>query len=93
MNALYVRQALEKVLNPHILINMVSQRVRQLNSGAGGKCRPLIAGAEHLSAADIALLEIIGDKMSFELTEVIPLTRPTGKGRRRPQHWTNPRPA
>ena len=31
MNADYVKQALEKVINPNILVNMVSRRVRQVN--------------------------------------------------------------
>ena len=87
MNATLVKQALEVIVNPHILVNMVSQRVRQLNSCAGGRCRPLIAETGSLTAADTALLEIIEGKMSFELPEVIALTRPSGKNRRRPQHW------
>jgi len=87
MNALLVKKALEKVLNPHILINMVSQRVRQLNSGGGGSSRPLVADVANLAAADIALREIIECKMSFELPAIVPLIRPTGKNRQRPQHW------
>jgi DNA-directed RNA polymerase subunit omega len=88
MNPILVKKALEIVLNPNVLINMVSQRVRQLNSGYGGVCRPLVADVGNLSVADIALREIIEDKMSFEMPEVLALTRPTGKNRRRPQHWT-----
>ena len=88
MNPILVKKALEVVLNPHVLINMVSQRVRQLNSGHGGKCRPLVAESATMSVADIALTEIIEEKMSFEMPEIIALTRPTGKNRRRPQHWT-----
>jgi DNA-directed RNA polymerase subunit omega len=88
MNAILVKKALETVLNPNVLVNMVSQRVRQLNSGAGGRCRPLVANTANLGAADIALLEIIEEKMSFEMPEFVELTRPTGKNRRRPQHWT-----
>ena len=87
MNADLVKKALEMVLNPQVLVNMVSQRVRQLNSGAGGRCRPLVADVGNLGTADIALLEIIEGKMSFEMTEIPQLTRPTGKNRRRPQHW------
>jgi DNA-directed RNA polymerase subunit omega len=87
MNAILVNQALEKVLNPNILVNMVSRRVRQLNSGGGGASRPLVAGVENLGAADIALTEIIEGKMGWELPEVIALTRPSGKGRNRPQQW------
>jgi DNA-directed RNA polymerase subunit omega len=88
MNALLVKKALETVINPNVLINMVSQRVRQLNSGMGGRCRPLVSDHANLSVADIALTEIIDDKMSFEMPEIVALTRPTGKNRRRPQHWT-----
>ena len=88
MNAVLVKKALEKILNPNILVNMVSQRVRQLNSGNGGSCRPLVDDIANLGAADIALREIIEGKMSFEMAEFVPLTRPTGRNRRRPQHWT-----
>ena len=87
MNADLVKKALEKVLNPHVLVNLVSQRVRQLNSGAGGRCKPLVADVANLGAADIALLEIIEDKMGWEMPEILGLTRPTGKNRRRPQNW------
>jgi len=88
MNAVLVKKALEKVLNPNVLVNMVSQRVRQLNSGHGGACRPLVDDIANLGAADIALREIIEGKMSFEIDDIVPLTRPTGRNRRRPQHWT-----
>ena len=87
MNADLVKKALEKVLNPNVLVNMVSRRVRQLTSGGGGTSRPLLANLGNLGAADIALLEIIEDKMSFDMPELIALTRPTAKNRRRPQHW------
>jgi DNA-directed RNA polymerase subunit omega len=88
MNPVLVKQALEKVLNPNILVNLVSQRVRQLNSNLGGKCRPLVADTANLGAADIALHEVIEGKMGFEMPEIIALTRLGGKSRRRPQHWT-----
>jgi DNA-directed RNA polymerase subunit omega len=87
MNAELVKLALEKVLNPNVLVNMVSQRVRQLTYGGGGASRPLIADVGNLGAADIALREIIEDKMSFVMPEIIELTRPTGRGRKRPQGW------
>jgi hypothetical protein len=41
-----------------------------------------------LGAADIALREIIEGKIGFDLPEFVELTRPSGKNRRRPQHWT-----
>jgi DNA-directed RNA polymerase subunit omega len=87
MNATLVKQALEKVLNPHVLVNMVSRRVRQLNSGGGGANNPLVGNVENLGLADIALREIIEDKMTFEMPEIIQLTRPTAKNRKRPQGW------
>ena len=87
MNALLVKQALVKVPNANVLVNLVSRRVRQLNSGGGGSSRPMVANITNLGAADIALREIIEDKIGFDLPEFVELTRPSGKNRRRPQHW------
>ena len=68
MNSEICRKALEKVGNPNVLVNIVSRRVRQLNTGGAGS-RPLIADTAGLGAADIAMLEIIEDKMDWELLE------------------------
>ena len=87
MNAELVKKALEKVVNPNVLVNLVSQRVRQLTYGGGGASRPLILDVGNLGAADIALREIIEDKIGFVMPDIIELTRPTGKGRKRPQQW------
>jgi DNA-directed RNA polymerase subunit omega len=87
MNADLVKQALAIVVNPHVLVNLVSRRVRQLNSGGGRLSRPLVSEVGNLGVADIALTEIIEGKMSFEMPEIIALVRPTGKNRKRPQHW------
>ncbi len=84
MNAALVKLALEKITSPNVLINMVSQRVRQLNSG---RSRPMLLDVVNLSAADIALREILEGKMDFELPEIVPLIRPTARHRKRPQHW------
>jgi DNA-directed RNA polymerase subunit omega len=84
MNAEFLRKALEKVENPHILVNMISRRVRQLNAGG----RPLLRNTENLHAGDIALLEIIEGAMGFETPEVIKLIRPAAQSGRRPQGWT-----
>ena len=92
MNATLVKRALEKVLNPNVLVNLISRRVRQLNSGGGGASRPLVADIANLGAADIALTEIIEGKMGWEMPETIALARPTGKGRKRPQHWAKLQP-
>lgn len=66
MNSEYCKQALAKVGNPNILINLVSRRVRQLTTGGGAGSRPLILDTGNLGAGDIALLEIIEDKMAWE---------------------------
>jgi len=87
MNAALVKKALEKVLNANVLVNLVSRRVRQLNAGGGGASRPLVADVGNLGFADIALREIIEDKMGFDIPDFVALTRPTGKNRKRPQHW------
>lgn len=87
MNADLVKKALEKVLNPNVLVNMISRRVRQLNAGGGGASRPLVADVVNLGAADIALREIIEDKMSFEMPELIVLTRPNRRDGKKPQGW------
>ena len=81
MNAELQKKALEKVGNPNVLINLISRRVRQLNSGAGAMSRPLVAEIGNLGAADIALLEIIEGKIGFEMPEPAELTRPTAKKR------------
>ena len=66
MNTELMRKALEKVGNPNVLVNLVSRRVRQLNAGGGGLGRPLVADTVGHGAADIALIEIIEDKVSWE---------------------------
>ena len=87
MNATLVKKAWEKVLNANVLINLVSQRVRQLSSGGGRARRPLVADIANLGVADIALREIIEGKLGFEMPTFVPLVRPTGRGRNRPKHW------
>jgi DNA-directed RNA polymerase subunit omega len=87
MNADLVYAALKVIINPHVLINMVSRRVRQLNSGGGRGSRPLVADTANLGMADIALREIIEGKIGCEMPELVALIRPTGRGRNRPKHW------
>ena len=83
MNAEFTKKALEKVGNPNVLVNLISRRVRQLNSGGGAASRPLVAEVGNLGAADIALLEIIEGKMGFETPEVVELIRPVAKKRKK----------
>jgi len=52
-------KASEIVTDPLVLVNLVSQRVRQLNSGRS----PLIATRPSMGVADIALTEIIEGKI------------------------------
>ena len=61
-----MRRALEKVGNPNILVNLVSRRVRQLNAGGGGLGRPLVADTAGLGAGDVALVEVIEEKIFWE---------------------------
>ena len=56
MNSDLIRKALEKVGNPNVLVNLVSRRVRQLNTGGGGMGRPLVSDTIGLGVADIALV-------------------------------------
>jgi DNA-directed RNA polymerase subunit omega len=79
VNSEYIKLALAKVGNPNVLVNIISRRVRQLTSG-GGNSRPLVDQAGNLGAADIALLEIIEEKMAFLATpegeeEIQPATK------------------
>lgn len=83
MNAELCKKATEKVGNPNVLVNLVSRRVRQLNSGGGGLSRPLVSNTAHLGAADIALREILEDKIGWELPEPVELVRPQSRKRRK----------
>ncbi|QQL45851.1 DNA-directed RNA polymerase subunit omega [Sulfuriroseicoccus oceanibius] len=58
-----VKEAAQVIPDPQILINVVSRRVRQLNSG-----RPQLVPStgERLGIADIALLEIIHGKVTYD---------------------------
>jgi DNA-directed RNA polymerase subunit omega len=69
LNAELCKRALEKVGNPNVLINLISRRVRQLNTGGGGSSRPLVGNTTSMGAADIALLEIIDDKLGWQALE------------------------
>jgi DNA-directed RNA polymerase subunit omega len=64
MKSNLVKAASEVIPNPKILVNMVSQRVRQLCLGH----RPMIEFIPGLGHADIALSEIAAGKLSFEST-------------------------
>jgi DNA-directed RNA polymerase subunit omega len=83
VNAELCRKAAEKVGNPNVLVNLVSRRVRQLNSGGGGLSRPLITDVGNLGVADIALREILEEKIGWEMPDMVELVRPTPKKRKK----------
>jgi len=83
VNSELCRQALLKVGNPNTLINLVSRRVRQLNSAGGTGSRPLLNDIAGLGAADIALKEIIEEKMGWENPADLELAEPAPKKRKR----------
>jgi DNA-directed RNA polymerase subunit omega len=64
MKAHLVQAASEVIPNNHILVNMVSRRVRQLLLGH----RPMVEFVPGLGHADIALSEIAAGKLVFEST-------------------------
>lgn len=66
MNSELCRLALAKVGNPNVLVNLVSKRVRQLNA-TGNASRPMVDETTGLGLADIALKEIVEEKMAFDM--------------------------
>jgi DNA-directed RNA polymerase subunit omega len=83
MNAELCKQANELVGNPGVLVNLISRRVRQLNSGGGGLSRPLVDVPASMGLADIALTEIIQGKMEWDVPAEVAAVRPIPKKRRK----------
>ena len=75
MKSELVDTASEIVRDPQILINLVSKRVKQLNSGRA----PFIKTVPSMGAADIALMEIIEGKIIPQGVEIFPLPKPDPK--------------
>ena len=63
MNHILLKSASAVVPNDQLLVNMVRQRVRQLTRGH----RPLVLTAPGMGFLDVALSEIIGGKLTYEL--------------------------
>tara|TARA_R110002020_G_scaffold65169_1_gene172227 strand:+ start:125 stop:325 length:201 start_codon:yes stop_codon:yes gene_type:complete len=61
----YIKEALQTISDPNLLINVVSRRVKQLRRGS----RPLVESLEKLALEDVALREIIEGRIVFELAE------------------------
>ena len=83
MNAELIQAALEKVGNAKTLVNLVSRRVRQLNFGGGGISRPLVSNVANQGLADIALREIIEEKIGWEMPASAETPRPVAKKRKK----------
>lgn len=66
MNSQLLYAAAKVIPSQQILVNVVSRRVRQLCMGH----RPMVEFAPGLREADIALLEIIEKKLTWESTGV-----------------------
>lgn len=64
MSSVLLEEALKKIPNQQVLVNVVSKRVRQLTQGH----RPMIDYGPRMSFSDIALTEIIEGKLTFEFT-------------------------
>jgi len=58
----YIKEALNVLPDPNLLINVVSRRVKQLKRGN----RPLVESFEKLAPEDVALREIIEAKITVE---------------------------
>ena len=83
MNPELLNQAVIKVGNAKTLINLVSRRVRQLNAGGGSLSRPLIADVGTLGIADIALREILEEKIGWDMPEFVESTKTSVKRRKK----------
>lgn len=71
MQSTLLRSATLVIPNEQALVNVVRQRVRQLIRGH----RPLIAAPPGMGFADVALSEIIAEKLGYE---VAPGIKPDG---------------
>jgi len=58
-----LKAARAKIEDPNVLVNLVSRRVKQLKNGF----KPLVESLERLDPEDIALREIMEDKIRYEL--------------------------
>ena len=83
MNAELCKRAVEKVGNPNVLVNIVSRRVRQLNAGGGGMGRPLVDVPASMGLADIALTEILEEKIGWVVPAETAAVRPVPKKRKK----------
>ena len=64
MQSELLEKASTVITNSHVLVNVISRRVRQLMNGH----RPLVETGPRMGLADIALTEVIDGKFSYEQT-------------------------
>jgi DNA-directed RNA polymerase subunit omega len=64
MNSYYLEQAKERMPNIPVLINMISQRVRQLNNGDRALVKP---DSLYMEKIDLALKEVAEGKLTAEI--------------------------
>lgn len=57
-----VEKASKIITDPQILVNVVSQSVEQINAGRS----PLVPTTPHMGIANIALMEIIEGKITYD---------------------------
>jgi len=87
MNAELCKQAAAKVNDPNVLVNLVSRRVRQLSMPGAPGSRPLISDTANLGGtADIALAELVEEKMGWEIPEPPKPVEQAAKKRSRKHH-------
>ena len=84
LNSELCKKALDKIGNPNVLVNLVSRRVRQLN-GSGPGSKPLVADSVQYGAADVALIELVEDKMGWEAIQSLEEVDAAPKKRRKSQ--------
>ena len=62
MSSQLLEEALKKITNQQLLVNVVSKRVRQLTAGH----RPMVETGPRMGLSDIAFKEIIEGKLNYE---------------------------
>jgi len=72
MNSQILEEASKKIENASVLINMVSRRVRQLNTGS----RPMVVVRPGMGLSDIALSEVAAGKLGISQCPL----KPTAQG-------------
>lgn len=81
LNPLYLDAAMKQITNPPRLINVISRRVRQLNSGQ----RPLVDVPPRTDPLDIALMEVAEGKLTVVTASALLDPEPGEAGHETPE--------